>query len=148
MMILNYTTKVPAARTVSEIQAILGAKGACRVSVDYENGRAAAMTFGLKIGGSEVGFRLPCNVEGVAQAIKKSNPKGSLWRDTAQVERIAWRIVKDWIEAQVALVEAAQAEMAEVFLPYAVHNDGQTFFQHFKSNQLRLTSGGEAEGGG
>lgn len=140
-MILNYTTKVPVDKTVSEIQRVLGAKGACRVSVDYSNGKASAVTFGLKIGPSEVGFRLPCNIGGVAQAVKKSKPGGSLWRDTAQVERIAWRIVKDWVEAQMALVEANQAEMAEVFLPYAVHSDGQTFFQHFKTNQLQLSSG-------
>ena len=141
MPILNYTTKVPAAKTVSQIQEVLGAKGACRVSVDYVNSKASAITFGLKIGVSEVGFKLPCNVSGVAQALKKTNPRGNAWKDSAQVERIAWRIVKDWVEAQMALVEANQAEIGEVFLPYAVHNDGQTFFQHFKSNQLSLTSG-------
>ena len=41
----------------------------------------------------------------------------------------------------MALVEANQAEIAEVFLPYAVHNDGQAFFQHFKNTQLALTNG-------
>jgi hypothetical protein len=140
-MILNYTTKVPAAKTVSQIQEVLGAKGACRVSVDYANGKASAVTFGLKIGLGEVGFRLPCNIGGVQQAMKKSRPGGGAWRDIAQIERIAWRIVKDWVEAQMALVEANQAEMGEVFLPYAIHNDGQTFFQHFKSKQLSLGSG-------
>lgn len=141
MPILNYTTKVPAANTVSKIQEILGAKGACRVSVDYLNGKASAIAFELKIGVSEVGFKLPCHIAGVAQALKKSSPRGNAWKDSAQVERIAWRIVKDWVEAQMALVEANQAEIGEVFLPYAVHNDGQTMFQHFKSNQLSLMSG-------
>lgn len=141
MPILNYTTKVPSAKTVSQIQEVLGAKGASRVSVEYANGKAAGVTFGLKIGACEVGFKLPCNVAGVAQALKKSRPGGSAWRDAGQVERIAWRIVKDWVEAQMALVEANQAEMGEVFLPYAVHNDGETFFQHFKSNQLALSDG-------
>lgn len=140
-MILNYTTKVPASKTVAQIQEVLGAKGACRVSVDYVSGKASAITFGLKIGLSEIGFRLPCNILGVQQAVKKSRPGGYLWKDTAQAERIAWRIVKDWVEAQMALVEANQAELGEVFLPYAVHNDGQTFFQHFKTKQLALTNG-------
>ena len=141
-MILNYTTKVPSAKTVSQIQEVLGAKGACRVSVDYTNGKASAVTFGLKVGPGEVGFRLPCNISGVQQAIKKSRPGGSAWLDVAQIERIAWRIVKDWVEAQMALVESNQAEMGEVFLPYAIHDDGRTFFQHFKSKQLALTNGG------
>jgi len=139
MPILNYTTKVPAAQSVAQIQEILGAKGACCVSVDYINGKASAIAFGLKIGISEVGFRLPCNIAGVSQALKKSSRRGSAYKNSAQVERIAWRIVKDWVEAQMALVEANQAEIGEVFLPYAVHNDGQTFFQHFKTKQLALT---------
>ena len=140
-MILNYTTKVPAAKTVSQIQEILGGKGATHVSVVYENSNASAVSFGLKIADTFVDFKLPCNVSGVSAALKKSSPKGSVWRDVAQCERIAWRIVKDWVEAQMALVEANQAEIGEVFLPYAIHSSGQTFFQQFKQSRLALSDG-------
>jgi hypothetical protein len=50
--------------------------------------------------------------------------------------------VKDWVEAQMALVEAGQAEVAEVFMPYAIdQSSGMTMFQALKSKQLALGSG-------
>ena len=141
MPILNYTTSVDSAKTVSQIQAILGLKGATHVSVDYANGKAVAVTFGLNLEGQPINFRLPCNVEGVSKALYREK-KMTAARDKQQCERIAWRIVKDWVEAQMALVEAGQAEVSEVFMPYALHpQTGQTFFQAMKSHQLQLGSG-------
>jgi hypothetical protein len=139
MAILNYTTKVESTRTVSEIQGILGRKGATHVSVDYQGGKPIAVTFGLEVSGQSVSYRLPCNIAGVSMAMKST--RSSVWQDAAQCERIAWRIVKDWVEAQMALVEANQAEVAEVFLPYALHRTGQTLFQAMKSKQLALDKG-------
>jgi hypothetical protein len=138
--ILNYTTKVESGKTVMEIQHILGRKGASRVMVDYAEGRATAVTFALQVNGHEVTFRLPCNVNGVREALRREK-KMAAARDGAQCERIAWRIVKDWIEAQMALVEAGQAEVAEVFLPYAIYGNGQTLFQAMKNHQLQLRKG-------
>lgn len=140
MPILNYTTKVDSAKTVSQIQSILGLKGATRVSVDYENGKAKAVTFGLNLEGMPLDFRLPCNTDGVKRALLKEK-KMTAARDVSQCERIAWRIVKDWVEAQLALVEANQAEMSEVFLPYVMHSNGQTLFNALKNRQLQLGNG-------
>jgi len=140
-MILNYTTKISASRTIAEIQQILAAKGAGHVSVDYEDCKATAVVFSVRVGPTFVNYRLPCNVVGVANALKRERPHASIWRDVDQCERIAWRIVKDWVEAQMALVEAQQAEFGEVFLPYAIDVKGQTFFQKFKGDQLALTAG-------
>ena len=50
--------------------------------------------------------------------------------ERAQAVRVAWRIVKDWVEAQMALVETQMVTTAEVFLPYAVMKDGRTLAQH------------------
>jgi hypothetical protein len=53
-----------------------------------------------------------------------------------QAARIAWRIVKDWVEAQLAIIEAEMASRPEVFLPYAQTNTGETIFQRFEKNGL------------
>lgn len=58
--------------------------------------------------------------------------------DREQAERVAWRIVKDWVEAQMAILESEMVHMDEIFLPYMVNNSGQTFFQAYRSNQLLL----------
>lgn len=104
MPILNYTTKVDSAKSVAQIQGILGSKGASHVSVDYENGKAKAVMFGLSLDGSPLNFRLPCNIDGVRKALVREK-KMTAARDNLQCERIAWRIVKDWVEAQMAFLK-------------------------------------------
>jgi hypothetical protein len=64
--------------------------------------------------------------------------------------KVAWRIIKDWVAAQLALIEAEQATLAQVFLPYCVmqHGDGiseaVTMYDRFLeevSNQRQLGTG-------
>jgi len=58
-----------------------------------------------------------------------------------QAERTAWRIIKDWVEAQMAIVAAGQAVMEEVFLPYVIlPATNQTLFQVFTENSQQLLS--------
>lgn len=139
MAILNYTTKISADKTVGEIQSMLGRRGADSVSIQYANAQPAAVLFDLKVGPNNIRFRLPCNVEGVLKAMQ-NDPKIPYARKTrGQAERTAWRIVKDWVEAQLAIIEAGQAVMEEVFMPYAVSPEtGQTLFQRFTENSQKL----------
>lgn len=130
MPIKNYTTKVPAAQTVGEIQGILATHGARKVMMDYsENGKVEAVTFGLMVHGTMAGFRIDARPEGVAAVMKKDGIKC----DFSQAERIAWRNVKDWIAAQIALVETEQATMEQVFLPYLLSGE-QTLYQKVLSS--------------
>ncbi len=57
------------------------------------------------------------------------------YRTRAQAARVAWRIIKDWIEAQLALVEAEQVDMVEVFLPYAQVQGGRTVYEALTSGK-------------
>lgn len=153
MPILNYTTTVPASRSVAEIVGMLSRKGAQTISQDfYGDGRVKAISFVLRVGIVPVCFFLPVNTEGVAGVMKKENPYNySRHRGGAddyyakqkeQAERIAWRILKDWVEVQVALIESGQAEPAQVFMPYAVDKTGQTMYQVWnEGTQKQLTSG-------
>ena len=54
-----------------------------------------------------------------------------------QATRTAWRIVKDWVEAHIALVETQMVTAPQVFLPYAVMRDGRTLSEHPHLNTLR-----------
>jgi hypothetical protein len=145
MAIKNYTTSVAEEKTVGEIMALLAAKGARQILIDYdEQNRPKGVQFIVAIKqstedpGVPVPFRLPCNFDGVFRAMSKAykdvyarnrferNPE-----NRAQARRVAWRIIKDWIDSQMALVEAEQATLAQVFLPYAVSNEGVTMFDRF-----------------
>jgi hypothetical protein len=133
--ILNYTTTVEAGRTVGEIVSLLVQKKATSINTDYENGRAVALTFIVKVADNFIPFRMTPNVDGVAR--KLPNP-----HDKERAERVAWRILLRWVEAQMAMVESSQAEIGQVFLPYAVRGDGETIWHAFQiSNTKQLTDG-------
>ena len=140
MPIKNYTTKVPAVQTVGEIQGILASHGARKVMMDYDdNGKVIAVTFALSCNGVLHGFRLDAKPEGVMSVMKKDGVKCT----EEQAERIAWRNLKDWIYAQVALIETEQATMDELFLPMLVDNNNErTLYEAFQSGVLMLGEGG------
>lgn len=66
----------------------------------------------------------------------------SSYKTVEQAKRVSWRIVKDWVEAQLAIIESGQAEMGEVFMPYAVTISGETLFKRL-SNEPKLLLGYE-----
>lgn len=56
----------------------------------------------------------------------------------AQALRVGWRIVKDWVQAQMAIVESELAKMVQVFLPYAVTKQGNTLYEMIQSDTKLL----------
>ena len=144
MPIKNYSTGVAAVQTVGEIQGLLAAHGARKVMMDYSaSGKVEAVTFGLMINGSMAGFRIDAKPEGVIRVMKKDGKKC----DEAQAERIAWRNVKDWIAAQLALVETEQAAMEQVFLPYLLDQTDTTLYQRLLERQFQpALTGGDNNG--
>ena len=153
MPILNYTTEVPVRQTVAQIIGLLAKKGAQSITQDFlDDGRCKAVRFILKVGGLPTCFALPANVDGVAGVLLKEKPYKWSYsrisrdeytrRQRDQAERISWRILKDWIEAQMALIESGQAEAGQVFMPYAQQRDGRTMYEFWlESNQKRLGAG-------
>ncbi len=138
MPILNYTTKIAPEKTISEIQARLVKNGARQMNFDYtENGMLRALSFQMVFEFGPVFFSLTPDVEGVLSAMKRSGaPKALLTLD--QACRVAWRIEKDWLEAQLAKIESGLASPLQLLLPYAVTNDGLTFYQKVAGGGVKL----------
>lgn len=135
MPLLNYTTKVDVYTTLGAIQGMLVKHGAKKIMQDYDDaGKITALTFSIETPAGMRGIRLPANVDAVHKVLARQRVKC----DREQAERVAWRIVKDWVEAQMAILESEMVQMDEIFLPYMVNNAGQTFFQAYQANQLRL----------
>ena len=133
MPLLNYTTKVNVYATLGEIQGILVKHGAKKIMQDYdEGGHIVALTFGIETPAGPRGIRLPANVDAVHAVLAKQKVKC----DREQAERVAWRIVKDWVEAQMAILESEMVQMDQIFLPYMVNDKGQTLFDAYRKNQL------------
>jgi hypothetical protein len=136
MAILNYTTSIDCEKTISEIQKCLVKHGAHKIVTDYANGLPCAVTFCLTLNGNMVGFALPANYSGVLKAMKNDRKVPNSKCTDEQAQRVAWRIVKDWVEAQMAIVEAQLADVTEVFLPYAITKTGTTVYNEIKSNGM------------
>ena len=142
MAILNYTTQIDSFKTIGEIQKVLVSHGAQSINVDYDvAGNPSALTFFMMIENNPVNFRLPSNYHGVRKSLEKDRKVPTKLKTDAQAIRVSWRIIKDWIEAQMAIIEAGLAEMAEIFLPYAVTSSGATLYQHIKGDMKLLTEG-------
>jgi hypothetical protein len=132
--LLNYTTSISGEKTVSEIQAKLAQAGARQVLHEYDPlGNVSALSFRIQTQFGEIAFQLPANISAVEATLKKQARSGKIPRrfenDPAQAARVAWRILKDWVEAQLALIETGMVTVEQVFLPYAQNAIGQTVYE-------------------
>jgi hypothetical protein len=129
MAILNYTTTIAAEKTAAEIQQKLAKARAQAVLCEYDDtGVMCAMSFRVVTKHGMVSFRMPANTAGVLRALQKDARVPKRLKTKQQAANVAWRVLKDWIEAQLAIVEAEMADLAEVFLPYAQGQNGQTLY--------------------
>lgn len=100
-------------------------------------GRGRSPRFVILVEGLPLSIRLPCNVEGVYSVLWKAKGVPSRLKTRLQARRVAWRILKDWLEAQLALHEAGQAEMAQVFMAYAIDSEGRTAYEMFRESHVK-----------
>lgn len=140
MAIKNYTTAVEVHKSLGEIQAALASHGAWKIMVDYDStGNPVGITFGIETPDGPRGFLLPANVAGVKAVFSRQKVRAP----EGQAERTAWRNIRDWIMAQMAIVEAGQVELQEVFFPYLTDGRGRTVYQLYQGGQLALGDGSE-----
>ena len=146
MPILNYTTEIASEKTCGQIQKLLAGAGASAIMHEYDDdGVLVRLSFRVECHGMDLPFILPANI-GKIYTIIQNEPKVPRRQKTMeQAAKIAWRILKDWVEAQLAIVEAEQAEMAEVFLPYLQGGaQGKTLYHRLRENDFKLLEGPDA----
>jgi DNA-binding winged helix-turn-helix (wHTH) protein len=93
MKIKNYTTTIDAAKSIFEIEKMLSDSKATHIMKTYRgDGKIEALFFNI----SNVGYKLPANVEKVKVALKNSKSCSYSKLDD-QSERVAWRVIRDWL---------------------------------------------------
>ncbi len=140
-MLLNYTTKISAQKTVGEVMTILVSHGAAAVLMNYgDGGLIMSLSFKVKTAQGEIGIKLPVHPEAVLKVMNKQNipPR---FCNKQQSTRVAWRIAKVWVQAQMAIIETEMVKMEQVFLPYWVMPDGSTLYDHYVGTGFQLTEG-------
>ena len=135
MPIKNYTTNVDVFTTIGAIQGCLVKHGAKKIMTDYDDdGNVSALSFLVDTPSGQRGIKLPANVDGVQRVLAKQKVRA----DREQAQKVAWRILKDWVEAQMAILESEMVQMDEIFLPYMLNNAGETAYQLYQRQQLML----------
>lgn len=143
MALLNYTTKTDATQTIGEIQKLLSGHGVTAMMTEYDGPNVSAVSFRLNVGDKPMSFKLPCNWRGVLEIMKNDRLQRVRYYATQdQAIRTAWRIIFEWIRAQLALVEVNMVTIPQVFLPYAIMKDGRTLSEHVESDSNFLLGKG------
>lgn len=140
MAILNYTTTVDAFKTVSEIEYILMKHSAKSIMKNFENDHIVGLSFLVDVGNQQIPVKLPVKIEECLEILKieKQNGTKNIKATREQAERVAWRILKDWIEAQMALLDINMVQLQEIFLPYIELPDGNTIYRTLEQKQFWL----------
>jgi hypothetical protein len=113
MPLLNYTTRVSVDKTVGEIQKCLAAHGAKAILCEYDDqGHVIALSFKVSAGQQALAFRLPSDWRPVLKLLEQDRKVPRSFRTLAQALRVSWRIVKDWVEAQMAIVDTRMDQRA------------------------------------
>lgn len=155
MFLKNYTSNVPVHQTIHRIEQVLLRCGVTGISKEYgPEQKIIALTFAVAFDDfTRVVIRLPVNEEAAWEALWKDYAGADISADHKsviyssrkhkkkiefkdQAERTAWKIMQDWVEVQMSLIQLNQAELREVFLPY-IWDGRQTVFQKIKEGGHR-----------
>lgn len=135
MPVKNYKTIVGADRSIAEIQAALVKRGADGVMFTYgSDGKITSMMFRLTVNARPMSFALPVNWTRFQALLKKQNV--SRWNDADYCYRVAWRCLRDWTLAQLALLDTQMVDLPQVFLPFAMAGLNQSVYDLVVSGKL------------
>jgi len=143
------TTGISAERTAQEIGTLLAQAGANAVLTTFGKDRKiTGLSFKLHVQNRDVPFSLPARIQPVFVYLqKKKSPKNrdkNAQRDIEQAERVAWRQLYKWIQAQLAIIDVGMVEAAEAFFPYIQNKDGSTLWEKaIQSNNFKLLTEGK-----
>lgn len=139
--LLNYTTQVSVSRTIGQVQGLLVEAGARSIQTNYDEvGTPLGIAFVVQTAYGIRRFLLPVNAERV-EAVLRREKVAPKYQSPEHAERVAWRIVKDWLEAQLAIIRTEMVTLDQVMLPYMSDETGRTVYELYRDQQLALPAG-------
>lgn len=141
-MVKNYTSQVQADRSIQHIEKCLVKHGVKSLMRMYDNKKLSGIAFIISVNGKDIPFKMPARIDRIEKQMRKAvlRPRdGTMERIGEQAERTAWRLLSDWIDIQMSLIELDQVELIEVFLPYMYDvSKDETFYEKMKSSGFTL----------
>jgi hypothetical protein len=156
MFLKNYTSDAPVHQTIHRIEQVLIKCGVTGITKDYApDGTVIAVAFKIPAATGDVTIRLPVNEQQAIDALwldyvdgdvmNKAGTEVTAWGSrkkkrrsdfVEQGKRTAWKIMQDWVEVQMSMIQMKQADTMEVFLPY-VWNGKSTIYNRVKDAGFR-----------
>jgi hypothetical protein len=137
-MIKNYASESPLPSIFSAIEKTLSSHGAKQISRDYDGaGKIIAISFVVATSKGDLRIKLPAKTDRVQQIFED---QGVRYKED-QPYRTAWATIRDWVSVQMALLDWEMVKMEEIFLPYAVNQQGRTFFELMEESGFLLPEG-------
>lgn len=143
MPIKNFTTTIAVAKTMGEVHDVLVRRGVTRISTVFDDaGHYSGIEFTMKTDYGLRDFQLPVRTDGVLAAMKADPKVPASQCTTAQAARVAWRIAKEWLEVQGALIDANLATLDEVMMPYMLAGNGKTAYDTYRTAAMKELASG------
>lgn len=137
-MLKNYTSTAALPNIFNAIEKTLTTHGAKQIIRDYNNiGKIVAISFVVPTVKGDLAIRLPVRTERVKAIFDE---QGVRYKED-QPYRTSWATIRDWIDVQMALIDWEMVKLEEVFLPYAIHPTGKTYFEVIQESGFQLGSG-------
>jgi hypothetical protein len=118
--IKNYTTTISVEKTINEIELLLTRYGARKILKEYDDNQVIThLTFMIKHDTGFIPIRLPSNPEKVVLILNEKAETGDIAKryknDMEQASRIMWRVILDWVDSQMTMIEIGQRTLLEIF---------------------------------
>lgn len=138
MPIKNYSTSIDCSVTVGEIQSILAQHGAQRIMIEYQDGIPENLMFEIQTKNDHLqAVRLPANVDKAWEVLKREKIQAK-FQTYEHAQRVSWRILKDWLTAQLALLEIEMVTFDQIMLPYFCNREGKTLYEIYNQGNLMI----------
>jgi len=146
--IKNFSTEIPVSRTIAEIEKMLTKYGATHIMKEYDGEMPVKLLFAIETAHGKLSVRLPVYPDRVLAVFKIQVEKGLLppkywsWKGEwalQQAHRVAWRIVKDWLDAELTMLNVDAEKLEEIFLAH-IYNDKlhMTVYEMLEKNKFNF----------
>jgi hypothetical protein len=123
---------------------MLVAAGARQIMSEFAaGGEPIGVMFSLQTAQGLRAFQLPIEAGRVRRVLTRDAPPR--FHSSEHAQRVAWRIMRDWLRAQLAIVETEMVEFDQVMLPYMRTEGGATVYDRYLEGGIpALSEGGAA----
>lgn len=156
MFLKNYTSDVAPHITINRIEQVLIRCGVMGITKQYvgTNGEIAAITFQLETPRGSTAVRLPADKARALDALWADYTEGCTLTEKGdtvdwprskkkrkldfaeQAERTAWKLVQDWVEVQMSMIQMKQADTLQVFMAY-VYDGRRTYYEALRESGFK-----------